>query len=89
MPQIYVFHQNGRIWEQKDGAAMNSPLSPIVANIFMESFEQEVLQQAKDNPRLWVHYVDNTFIIWQHGLEKLQPFQQHLNSLQDSIKLNL
>ena len=57
------FHQNSRIWEQKDGVAMGSPLSPIVANIFMESFEQEALQLAKDKPRLWVHYVDDTFLI--------------------------
>ena len=75
------FHQNGRFWEQKDGAAMGSTLSPIVANIFMESFEQDALQLAKNKPRLWVRYVDATFVIWQHGVDELAPFQKHLNSL--------
>jgi hypothetical protein len=30
-----------RFYEQVDGAAMGSPLSPIVANLFMESFERK------------------------------------------------
>ena len=54
---------------QKDGAAMGSSLSHIVANIFIESFEQETLELAKNKPRLWVRYVDDTFVIWQHGLD--------------------
>ena len=61
-----LFHTNYRIWEQKKVAVLDSPLYPVVANIFIESFEQEALQLAKDKPRLWVRYVDDIFIIWQH-----------------------
>ena len=52
----------------------------------MESFEQETIQQAKDKPTLWVCYVGDTFVIGQHGFDKLEPFQQQLNSLRDPIK---
>ena len=52
---------------------MCSPLSPIVANIFMQSFRQEAVQLAKNKPRLWVRYIDDTFVIWQNGLDKLEP----------------
>ena len=31
----------GRFYEQQDGAAMRSPLSPIVANLYMEKFEKK------------------------------------------------
>ena len=27
-----------------------------------------------------------TFVIWQNGLDNLEPFQEHLNSLQDTSK---
>ncbi|XP_046397784.1 uncharacterized protein LOC124164498 [Ischnura elegans] len=33
------FLWNDRYYEQSDGAAMGSPLSPVIANLFMEEFE--------------------------------------------------
>ena len=35
------FLYSDEFFEQKEGAAMGSPLSPVVANIFMEEFEIE------------------------------------------------
>ena len=32
------FQYNGSIYEQKDGAAMGSPVSAVIANLYMESF---------------------------------------------------
>ena len=40
------FVLQGQYYQQMEGAAMGSPLSPIVANIFMESFEQQALDTA-------------------------------------------
>ena len=37
------FVYQGQFYQQLEGAAMGSPLSPIVANIFMEKFEEEAL----------------------------------------------
>ena len=36
----------GQFYQQIEGAAMGSPLSPIVANIYMEKFEEEALATA-------------------------------------------
>ena len=38
----FVFQ--GQCYQEMEGAAMGSPLSPIVANIFMEHFEKEALE---------------------------------------------
>ncbi len=50
---------------------MGSPLSPIVANIFMEDFEARALSSARLLPRLWKRCVDDTNVIWPHGPEEL------------------
>jgi hypothetical protein len=37
------FSFQGELYEQTCGVAMGSPLSPIVANLFMDNFEQKSL----------------------------------------------
>ena len=46
------FVYQGQFYQQTEGAAMGSPLSPIVANIFMEKFEEEALATAPHLPSL-------------------------------------
>ena len=71
--------------EQLEGAAMGSPLSSIVANLFMESLEEKALESSPQKPRIWLRYVDDTFVVWSHGNETLQKFQQHLNKQHPNI----
>ena len=47
----FFFH--GQFYEQVEGAAMGSPISPIVANFYMGSFERIALSTAT-TPRLWL-----------------------------------
>ena len=49
----FVFQ--GKYYEQLEGAAMGSPLSPIIANIYMEEFETKALGTAPNPPP---HYVE-------------------------------
>ena len=45
------FSFQGQIYEQTEGVAMGSPLSPIVANIFMEYFEEKSIKYSPHKPR--------------------------------------
>ena len=40
----------GRFLEQQEGAAMGSPISPIVANLYMEKFENQAINTAPQPP---------------------------------------
>ena len=80
------FQFQDTFYKQTDGMAMGSSLSPFMANIFMENLEQEALSQTDTPPKVWLRYVDDTFLIWQHGHEKLQVFAEFLDSLRPSIK---
>ena len=83
------FQFQDSFYDQTDGAAMGSPLSPIVANLYLEHLEEEVIQSAPLQPKLWRRYVDDTFVIWSHGQDELHHFHQHLNSQYPSIKFTM
>ena len=58
-------------YEQTSGVAMGSPLSPIVANIFMESFKTLALNSYPLKPKIWKRFVYDTNVIWPHGSDEL------------------
>ena len=76
----------GEFFEQTYGVTMGSPLSPVVANLFMEDFESKALNSSRLLPKLWKRYVDDTIVIWSHGQEELDLFFENLNNQSLAIK---
>ena len=66
-------------YEQVEGVAMGSLLSPIVANLFMEKFEKLAIDSYPLKPDMWKRYVDDTNVIWPHDKEDITGFFEHLN----------
>ena len=83
-----VFTFNGDAYQQKFGVAMGSPLSPIIANLFMEMFESEYLPLIPDHLKhfFWVRYVDDIFIIYQHDDNCFSDFLDILNNFIPTLK---
>ena len=81
------FQYNGSLYEQLEGAAMGSPISGVIANLYMDSFEQQATTTSAYKPRIWKHYVDATFTILDRG--NIDSFLQHLNNQQPSIHFTM
>ena len=68
---------------------MGSPLSPIVANLFMENFEKKAIDSYPLKPKMWKRYVDDTNVLWPYGEQELNKFFEHLNSQSVDIKFTM
>ena len=86
LKNTYISFQD-QFYEQDEGVAMGSPVSPIVANLYMEYFEQKALSTATHSPRFWHRYVDDTLVI-QKEVNK-QGFLQHINSVDPAIRFTV
>jgi hypothetical protein len=66
---------------------MGSPLvAQVVANFYMEHFEQKALVAASMKSVQWYRHADDTFVGWPHGKDELGKFQEQLNSIRPNIR---
>ena len=78
------FTYQGKHYEQLEGAAMGSPISPIVANLYMENLEEKAISTAPHPPYLWKRFVDDTFTIIESSQRR--AFLDHINSIDQHIQ---
>ena len=81
-----VFEHNKRVFRQKQGTAIGTKMAPSYAILFMSDFEEAFLKSSPYKPYVWWRYIDDIFMIWQHGEEQLQQFLDLLNSCHPTLK---
>ena len=76
------FTLNKKTYLQVDGAAMGSPLGPVLANIFTVDLERNIIPTLSNDILLWKRYVDDTICFI-----KLTSINKVLETL--NIKFNI
>lgn len=54
--------------------AIGSPLSPTMANLFMEHFEEKALESYPLKVAWWKRFVDDTNVKLLLGIEEIEKF---------------
>lgn len=85
------FEFNKKFFKQTFGLSMGSPLSPLLAEIFMANFEvNKVINTplAKQHIICWYRYVDDVFVCFDGSNRQLNNFVEHINSLNPKIQFS-
>jgi hypothetical protein len=67
---------------------MGAPLSCILADVFLEDYEEKIdfLHEDIHVKADWFRYRDDTYMVWEHSIEILHLFLEYMNSLHPRIK---
>ena len=69
LSNIYFVYKDS-IYKQIHGCAMGSPVSPVVANLYMEIIEESAISASATPPKVWKRYVDDSFVIIKKNSSK-------------------
>ena len=61
------FGMGSDIYQQEEGLAMGSPLSPVLANLYIEYFKEMALGSTSLKPSMWLRYVDDIHSLASSG----------------------
>ena len=80
------FQFNDTNYIQIMGTPMGSLMAPSYASLFMGKLEKEFLENENFKPTVWLRFLDDIFMIWNHSEEDLQKFINSLNNFHPTIK---
>lgn len=85
---FFVF--NGDIFSQPDGLSMGCPLSPFLADLFMDDLESSFLSSDFASEIIfWGRYVDDIFCILRGDLALVNNILNRLNCIHERIKFTV
>ena len=76
-----------KFYKQLQGAAMDSPVSPVIANIYMEYFESLAISSSPTLIKWWFRYGDDVHSATRK--DRVNKLQEHLNSIDPHIKFTI
>ena len=82
-----TFYFNKKFYKQLQCAAMGSPVSPVITNIYMEYFESLAIPSCLTLIKWWFKYVDDVHSATRK--DQVNKLQEHLNSIDPHIKFTL
>ena len=83
------FSFNNEIYKQIQDTAMGARMYVKYANIYMGRKWEITLARTTDKPYFYVRLIDDIFMVWTHGEEKLIQFHQEIDNLDKNIQYEL
>ncbi|KAI5638489.1 reverse transcriptase (RNA-dependent DNA polymerase) domain-containing protein [Phthorimaea operculella] len=80
----FLYHE--QYYLQIDGVAMGSPVAPVIANIWMEYFEELALSAGPSTITLWKRYVDDVFGVIKGNTDAVKQYVEYLNSIHPKVR---
>jgi len=79
-----------KIYQAAQGISMGSPISSIIAEIFLQHYEDANIKQLMDlkSIALYVRYVDDILVIYDTTKINLHTINTYVNKIHNNIKLN-
>ena len=89
LSQNYFTFQQG-IYQPEQGIAMGSPISSIIAEIFLQNFEDTHIKHLLDTRNLafYTRYIDDILIIYDTTRISSYTINSYINNIHRNIKLN-
>ena len=82
------FRYSNKSYQPLDGLAMGSPVSSIVADIFMDDFdEKSITKETSVTPRLWKRFVDDILAVVR--IDKSHKLLEHLHRQHPRVRFTI
>ena len=81
-----IFEHNTSFYKQLRGTAIATKMALPYAILFMGDLETKILKDCDKKPFTWWRYIDDIFMLWQHGEKELEKFLKFLNCYHPTIK---
>ena len=75
-----------KTFKQKRGTAVGTKFVPPYSILLMADLEKWLLSDIDLKPYIWWRYIDDIFLIWEHGEEFLKLFLEKINKIHPTIK---
>ena len=79
-------HNSSSTYKQLRGTAIGTKIDPSYAVIFMGDLEEKLFKDYDKKPLAWWRYIDDIFMLWEHGEEELEKLLEVLNCYHPAIK---
>jgi hypothetical protein len=78
---------NNKLFQPQKGVAMGSPISGLVAEIFLQHHEDKLLKSILDTKKIifYNRYVDNVIIIYDERLTNSNEILNHINNIHPEL----
>lgn len=84
------FQFENKFYKQKEGWSMGSSHSPLMAEIFMNNLENNILNNSSHSPiKHWFRYVDDCFILLEGAKEDAYALLEIVNNLHSNINFSI